>query len=165
MMAKKYDDIRDYLAATRFENLSGKGASEEEICICEGQLSLHFPPSYRIFLSEFGWGYFGSMELVAGLGVDIPKEWDRGANILHVVNDERQGPLRVPKEIIPFCQNGAGDWYALDFTHRESDEVPVVFISHEESVRGEFSASKCADSFADWVFARLAGSKLQINDP
>ena len=155
-MAKRYSEIRDFLATKKLDRLCGNGASEEQIAACESELKLRFPPSYRLFLREFGWGYFGSLELIAGLGSDIPPEWERGANLLHVVDDERQGPLRIPKEVIPFCQNGAGDWYALDCCGSEGEESPVVFIAHEEAATGKVATSKCADSFADWVFVRLS---------
>jgi len=157
-MPKQYSEIRDLLATKKLDGLCGKGASEGQISFCESELNLRLPPSYRLFLKEFGWGYFGALELIAGLGSDIPQEWERGANLLHVVNDERQGPLRIPKEVIPFCQNGAGDWYALDCCRGDGEESPVIFIAHEEAAIGKVSTNKCADSFADWVFVRLSDS-------
>lgn len=154
-MAKGYGEIRNLLATQQHAGLCGEGASEEEILACEAGLSLRFPPSYRSFLNEFGWGYFGSLELIAGLGSDIPEEWGKGANLFQVVSDERKGPLNFPPGIVPFCQNGAGDWYALDCRRDNDIESPVVFVSHEQAVSRGFSAAQCADSFADWIFARL----------
>jgi hypothetical protein len=154
-VTKQYAEIQCLLAANKLEGLAGKGASEDQVRACERDLNLRFPLSYRLFLREFGWGYFGSLELIAGLGSDIPKEWERGANVLHIVTDERQGPLHIKQGVIPFCQNGAGDWYALDDSKGDG-EWPVVFIAHEESVLGDVSANKCADSFADWIFAKLS---------
>lgn len=155
-MTKRYNEIRELLATKKVDGLYGNGASEEQITVCERELHLRFPSSYRLFLKEFGWGYFGSLELIAGLGSDIPKEWERGADLRHVVNDEQHGPLCIPKDVIPFCQNGAGDWYALDCRHGDGEESPVVFVAHENVATGGFSANICADSFADWIFARLS---------
>jgi hypothetical protein len=155
-MTRKYSEIRDLLAKQKLDGLFGQGASEDQISDCESNLNVRLPPSYRQFLKEYGWGYFGSLELIAGLGVDIPEEWDRGANLLQVVNDERRGPLGMPEKVIPFCQNGAGDWYALDCSRSDNDESPVVFVSHEQAPNGACSANKCANSFADWIFAKLS---------
>lgn len=157
-MPKQYRDIRDLLAKQKQDGLFGRGATEEQISDCENKLNVRLPLSYRQFLKDYGWGYFGSLELIAGLGDDIPQEWSRGANVLHIVNDERRGPLSIPERAIPFCQNGAGDWYALDCSHSDRDESPVVFVAHERVGTGEFSAEKCADSFADWIFRMLSDS-------
>jgi len=155
-MAKQYADIHDMLFAAKLDGLYGTGVSEEEIRFCETELDVRFPDSFRAFLVEYGWGYFGNLELIAGLGSDIPAEWQNGANLLHVVTDERNGHLRFPNYVIPFSQNGAGDWYALDCYQKDSEEVPVIFLSHEQSASGVIAREKCADSFADWVFANLS---------
>jgi hypothetical protein len=156
-MSKTYREIRELLITMREDGLCGHGASEQQILECEKALSLKLPPSYRSFLAEFGWGYFGSLELLVGLGSDIPKEWEAGANLMRVVSDERRGPLAFPEDVIPFCQNGAGDWYALDCRDSEHVEAPVVFVSHEHGAANGFLARKCADSFAEWLFMRLLG--------
>ena len=158
-MTRQYNEIRGLLATQKLDGLFGNGASEEQITDCEMKLNLRIPRSYRSFLKEFGWGYFGSLELIVGLGSDIPTEWEPGANLMNVVNDERQGPLHIPKEIVPFCQNGTGDWYALDCCQGDGEESPVVFIAHEQAATDGFVASKCADSFADWIFERLSDSQ------
>lgn len=155
-MGKQYSDIRDLLSTMKLDGLCGTGACEEEIHFCESRLDVRFPVSFRAFLAEYGWGYFGSLELIAGLGSDIPTEWQNGANLLRVVADERNGPLRFPNEVIPFSQNGAGDWYALDCYQSDTEESPVIVVSHEQSVSGVIARDKCADSFADWVFAKLS---------
>ena len=154
-MTKQYQEIRNLLATKKLDGLFGSGASEDQIRVCESDLNLRFPPSYRSFLKEYGWGAFGSVE-ICGLGTDIPKEWERGVSLMYVVNDERQGPLSIPINVIPFCQNGAGDWYALDCRCGEAEESPVVFVAHEEAVTGSFSANKCSDSFAEWIIEKLS---------
>lgn len=155
-MANKYDEIRDLLAMNKLPEVSGKGVSQEEIALAEITLGVRLPDSYRMFLKEHGWGDFGLPGLIAGLGSDIPQEWRPGINLLQVVGDERIGPSRFPIEIIPFCPNGAGDWYALDCSQSDGHEVPVVFVAHEEVATGGFAAERCADSFADWISSRLS---------
>ncbi len=143
--------------------MCGGGAAEDLIRECEASLNIRFPASYRSFLEEFGWGYFGSLELIAGLGRDIPEEWQRGANIVHVVTDERSGPLQCPLDIIPFCQSGAGDWYALDCRSRIEDESPVVVMSHERAAGDGWLPVRCADSFAHWILVHLADDQQQAS--
>lgn len=155
-MYREFSEIRELLNTDKLDDLFGEGATEKEVADCEQQLGLRFPPSYRSFLREFGWGYFGSLELIAGLGPDIPPEWDRGANVLHVVIDERQGPLHIPKDVVSFCQNGAGDWYALDCSRINCEESPVVFIANEQVAAGKYVTTKCANSFGDWIFEKLS---------
>lgn len=154
-MAKHYEEIKELLQKYGLENMVGVGASYEEIEACEKSLGLRFPISYRKFLKEFGWGYFGHLGVIVGLGSDIPKEWVQGVNILNVVQKGREGGLRIPKNIIPFYENGASDWYALACNNSEFEESPVVFIPHEESRVNWGSINKCADSFADWVFNKI----------
>lgn len=157
-MIKNYDDIRGLLAEKKLPNLSGRGASDEEITAAERWMGIRFPASFRSFLSEHGWGYFGSLELISGLGADIPKEWEAGANIVRVVTDERSGPLHFPLHIIPISQNGAGDWYALDCSRYIEHECPVVFINHETLVDG-FKAEQKAQNFAEWIYSKLSEQK------
>lgn len=163
-MTKDFEQIRPLLQCSKLEGMSGNGASESLIHECEESLQVRFPKSYRLFLREFGWGYFGSLELIAGLGSDIPAEWERGANVLNVATDERRGPMSLPVDILPICQNGAGDWYALDCRSHPTDESPVVFISHEHSASSGFNPIRCADSFADWIFSNLMNNQQVEGD-
>lgn len=155
-MTTSFAQVRPLLRARKIDGMCGTGASEDLIRDCEKTLNIRFPDSYRCFLNDFGWGYFGSLELIAGLGTDIPPEWERGANVLNVVTDERRGRMRFPMDVIPICQNGAGDWYALDCRSRLDDECPVVFISHEQAASAGFQPIARAESFAEWIFLNLA---------
>ncbi len=157
-MPKQFDEIRELLIAERLEGLSGQGVSEGEMADAERQLGVVLPPSYTMFLKEHGWGYFGSLELICGLGSDIPTEWEAGANLLRVVADERQGPICFPHDTIPICQNGAGDWYAIDCSQNNEGESPVVFVAHEEVATMGFRAEPCKESFADWIHFKLSES-------
>ena len=156
-MSKSYEDIRDMLLATRTEGLAGNGVLDTEIEKAECELGVEFPRSYKLFLKEFGWGYFGSLEVICGLGSDIPDEWEAGVSLLRVVPDERKGQLRFPGSLIPFCQNGAGDWYALDCSVVSENESPVVFVPHETIATEGFLAELSSDSFADWIHSNLSG--------
>lgn len=156
---KQYEEIRDLLSANKLPGLSGQGVCQSEINDSQRELGVSFPFSYAMFLKEHGWGYFGHMELICGLGSDIPDEWKAGADLLRVVADERQGELRFPHDIIPICQNGAGDWYALDCSRSTEAEAPIVFVSHEEVASKGFCSELCASSFSDWIFSMLSENR------
>lgn len=155
-MSKSYEDVRESLLVNRVEALFGKGVLDADIVKAESELNVDFPHSYKAFLKEYGWGYFGSLEVICGLGSDIPDEWEAGVSLLRVVPDERKGQLRMPPSLIPFCQNGAGDWYALDCSVDTNNESPVVFVPHETVATGSFVTEQSADSFADWIHSKLS---------
>jgi hypothetical protein len=155
-MSKSYEDIRETLLGNKLDGLFGQGASDDEIATAEREFGVDLPQSYKMFLHEYGWGYFGSLEVICGLGSDIPAEWEAGASLLRVVPDERKGQLRFPNSLIPFCQNGAGDWYALDCSVVTDNESPVVFVPHETVAREGFLTEPSSDSFADWIHAKLS---------
>lgn len=158
-MTIRFVDIEDLLARNQCDGLSGKGASEEEISRCEQELEQRLPESYRQFLRRYGWGYFGDLGLIRGLGADIPVEWLPGTELTRVALDERNGPLCLPVNLVPFNENGAGDWYALDLRQLNGEEAAVVFVSHEHSTAGNVSGERVAESFAEWVHVGLSGSK------
>ncbi len=150
-MQKEYESIRELLLEKKLHDLSGHGVDKREIDIAERELGISFPRSYVMFLQEHGWGYFGHLEVICGLGDDIPEERRPGTDIRYVVRDERKGPLGFPNNIIPFYQNGAGDWYALDCSQSLDGEAPVIFVSHEKVSGQGFCSSNYATSFTDWI--------------
>lgn len=155
-MPKRYSDIKDLLANKAIQGLHGRGVSAKDIKNSEITLGVSFPESYRDFLCEYGWGYFGSLELIAGLGSDIPKEWEAGANVIKVATDERNGPSKFPYHIIPISPNGAGDWYAIDCSVHINNESPIVFVSHERVARDGFSSEQRSENFAEWMYLNLS---------
>lgn len=154
-MVPSYGDIRSLLSETKQIDLSGKGASDDEIQRAEGQLGMRFPVSYRMFLKEHGWGHFGSLGLIAGLGFDIPEGWEPGVDIVKVTIQEREEPLSLPDYMLPFHTNGAGDWYAMDCSRLKEGEAPVVFISHEKVALGEDAQEYVSGAFSSWISERL----------
>ena len=155
-MVKTYADVRELLTTKKFPELTGRGVSNEMIDEAEHLLGVRLPLSYRGFLLEYGWGYFGSLELIIGLGSDIPKEWEAGANIVKVTSDERNNSVSWPIYIIPICQNGAGDWYALDCSFINENESPVVFVGHERNATDGFNYDLYSKNFAEWIYLKLS---------
>jgi hypothetical protein len=156
-MPRSYEDVRGLLEASRIEGLIGQGASQELIDAAEVDLAVSIPSSYKAFLREYGWGYFGSLGVICGLGDDIPVEWSAGIDLRRVVSDERKGELRVPNHVVPFYSSGAGDWYAFDCSSLKSGEATVVFIPHEVIAQKGFYFDDLAVSFPEWIYASLNG--------
>jgi hypothetical protein len=150
--------VRSLLTETKQADLSGKGASDDEIQGAETQLGVRFPDSYRMFLKEHGWGHFGSLGLIAGLGSDIPAEWKPGVDIVQITTQEREGPLPLPDCLLPFYTNGAGDWYAMDCSRLKDGQAPIVFISHEKAALGEDAQEDVSGDFSGWLLERLRQS-------
>lgn len=157
-MTPSYGAVRLLLTETKQADLSGSGASENEIQRAEMQLGIPFPDSYRMFLKEHGWGYFGSLGLIAGLGSDIPAEWAPGVDIVKITMQERAGPLSLADSLLPFYTNGAGDWYAMDCSRLKDGQAPVVFISHEKAALGEDAQEEVSVDFSSWIIDRLQQS-------
>ena len=155
-MTKKYHEIKHLLLKTKHTELSGRGAPQSEIKHIEKTLGISLPHSYKMFLEEHGWGYFGHLEAICGLGDDIPIEWRPGINLQQVVSDERKGSLSFPDYIIPFSSNGAGDWFAFDCSQTINGEAPVIFVSHEEVAEQGFCSEHSTNSFADWIELNLS---------
>jgi hypothetical protein len=154
-MTPSYDDIRPVLAMTKQTELSGKGASDDAIQRAEAELGIRFPVSYKMFLKEHGWGHFGSLGLIVGLGSDIPAGWEPGIDVVKVTTQEREGPLSLPNHLLPFYTNGAGDWYAMDCSRLKDGEAPVVLISHEKVALGEDAQEDVSGAFSSWIAERL----------
>jgi hypothetical protein len=154
-MIPSYEAIRSLLSETKQGGLSGEGATNDEIQKAETRLGLRFPDSYRMFLKEYGWGYFGSLELIAGLGSDIPEGWEPGVDVVKVTTQEREGPLSLPDPMLPFYTNGAGDWYAMDCSRLKDGQAPIVLISHEKASLGEDAWEDVSGDFSGWIFERL----------
>jgi hypothetical protein len=154
-MTPAYGGIRSLLSETKQADLSGKGVSDDEIQGAETQLGVRFPESYRMFLKGHGWGHFGSLGLIVGLGSDIPEGWEPGVDIVKVTTQEREGPLSLPDSMLPFYTNGAGDWYAMDCSRLKDGQAPVVLISQEKAGLGEDTQEDVSADFSGWIAQRL----------
>lgn len=157
-MAKSYESVAELFALKKRDGLYGNGASDDDIARAEQALNLTFPPSYRNFLRDYGWGYFGHLEVICGLGADIPEEWSPGIDLLKIVPTERQGVLALSDHFLPFCQNGAGDWYALNCLNTSDAYGNVLFLSHEATAESGLQPETVAAGFSDWFYDQISGS-------
>ncbi|MEM4409766.1 MAG: SMI1/KNR4 family protein [Candidatus Caldarchaeum sp.] len=124
------------------ETKFGRGASEEQISEAEQLLGITFPPSYKKFLSEFGWADIDGEEIY-GLGDDVPSS-------LHLVRKtlaEREA-AGLPLYWIPIHQTWLGNLTCLDGSRSRRREYPVVLwrLCPEEEV------IELSDNFVEWMF-------------
>jgi cell wall assembly regulator SMI1 len=132
----------------------GSGATADEISAAEGALSVQLPPSYKAFLSKFGWAkLFG--DRVLGVGHDLPS----GNELIKTTLGERSvfRPY-IPHHLVPVMNDGAGNHYCLDTAQMGDGECPVVFWDHEHPDAEDQTPEFVAPSFAQWIITRIAES-------
>jgi hypothetical protein len=105
----------------------GTGASEDEIHTAETALDVRISGEYRRFLTEFGWGGFGDVEIY-GLGQGVPSFLNLVDNALSERN-EAMPPL--PNHLLPLRNDGGGNLYCLDTADEWRAEPPMVLWNHE----------------------------------
>jgi hypothetical protein len=92
----------------------------------EEVLGVRLPPSYRLFLQEYGCIGVLSEEIYGIVDEDL----QRGPvpNGIWLTLDERKAGL--DRRFVVLQSSGFGGWYALDTSRRDSDgECPVVLLA------------------------------------
>ena len=127
----------------------GVGASLMEIEQAQQQLGLKFPASYIAFLRKFGWGGVEDLEIF-GLGTDVPTH----LNLVKLTCSERKEMQpKLPLELLPIMNDGAGNLYCIDTVQIHNNECPVVFWEHECSYRQ--GTKVVSDNFVMWFSEKL----------
>lgn len=97
---------------------------EQLIDSAENRLGLHFPPSYRRFLLEYGAGSFGSSEVY---GV-IDANFDHSSvpnGVWYTLSERRESSL--PLAMFVIFNDGSGELFCLDCAATQAGgEAPVV---------------------------------------
>ncbi len=124
--------------------LMGRGATEQEIAAAERQLGVTFPPTFRSYLSEYGYLEFRSAEFY-GLGAGVPEHLDL---IRNATAERARFHPHIPVHLVPFMPNGCGDHYCIDLSARV-DDPPVVFWDHELDTAQR--PQRLADTFTSWL--------------
>lgn len=135
------------------QTIVGKGCTESQICRTENALGVQIIGSYREFLRDYGWAEF-YCENIFGLGDDIAI----GHDLVDTTNWERtEALLKLPKNLIPFNNDGMGNLYCINTEEIVNDE-PIVVIWDHELCQQQIPAF-CSSSFAEWLSETLT----QIN--
>ena len=124
----------------------------------EALLGVRFPDSYRALLLEFNGAYGGAefplldRERGGSIGVWLSLlPWDT-ESVWSTLS--AWGEHGLPHQLIPFGEDGGGNYVCLDYRH--SDVPPVVFWHHElEAEEGIFPV---AATFEDFLGILRAGA-------
>ncbi len=125
------------------------GVSDEWIERAEAALGLHFSPSFRHYLREYGGGSIGG-EVVNGLlGVEFEEAC--GPDIVYnTLLDRAQSGL--DKSLIVLVDNDGDEAFYLDAGHVEPGvESPVIRVLIEDPT----ARQQYAKSFADFLLKRV----------
>jgi hypothetical protein len=136
------------------KNKSGHGASDQDIADAATELDVHFPASYKAFLSTFGWVrvYF---DMLYGLGPGVPAPYELVKNVLC---ERYEAHPHIPKRLLPILNDGAGNHYCLDTANFRGNECPVVFWDHEHEDGVDQPPAPVSQSFDRWLIDRIADS-------
>lgn len=122
----------------------------------EQALSVHFPPTYRRFLVEFGAGGFGS-EQIYGVVHENFEESCAPDGIWWTLQDRKNWQL--PPSLIAIYDMGDGEVFYLDLATIEEGEAPVIvydaaYMPEEQS--REIIANDFGEFFFDLVQDQIA---------
>ncbi len=126
---------------------TGLGASEHEIAEAEKSLGVRFPPSYKAFLSRFGWLRVG-YDALYGVGPSVPPTYEL---VRSTFRERNTLEPNIPVNLVPFLNDGAGNHYCLDTANLRGDECPVVFWDHEHIDGSDQIPELVSPSFDQWL--------------
>jgi len=144
-----YESARSYI-----DRLGGdfEGTKSEYLVLAaEEALGLHFPPTYRQFLHEFGCGDVNGIEIY---GIIDNEFEDAGIPDAIWLTLELRRSVGLDLNYVAFSEQGDGSYYVLDTgTSDEEGENPVILVS----VDGEVMET-LFPSFGAWLLSELEES-------
>jgi SMI1-KNR4 cell-wall len=100
--------------------------SETALLAAEQNLRVHFPPSYRQFLGDFGAGTIGYYEIFGLSETEAPNEPPLWRNVVKETMRSRKSGT-IPVGFIVFTSDGQGCRFFLDTSRTDSGgECPVI---------------------------------------
>jgi hypothetical protein len=122
----------------------------------EKVLGIPFPPTYRCFLSEYGSGGKGALE-VYGLTRNSSVNFREGSvpnGVWLTLKERKEG--RLPSQFIIIGSTGDGFWYALDSSKINAEgEYPVVICGFGENNEG---SQKVNEDFGEFFLEQIQQS-------
>lgn len=70
----------------------------------------------------------------------------------------------IPKTVVPFSPDGAGNYYCLDLSRRQGETCPVVFYQLNFLYENLEDIETCHPSFAAWVSDVMIGWNQELPD-
>lgn len=152
-MKMSMNDLKDAfkLIEQRKENYDFEPLDSEEIInIAEDLLKTTFPPTYRLFLKNYGCGGVGSLEIYGIVrnnldAVGVP-------NVVWVILKHRK-QWELPESHIIISDTGDGYWYILDSSQANADgEYPVFIYGFGEDGK---SQEKVNEDFGEFLLEKI----------
>ncbi|MFZ5635878.1 MAG: SMI1/KNR4 family protein [Pseudomonadota bacterium] len=129
--------------------------SEEIIASAEAALGVHFPATYRAFLSKCGCGDFAGHEFYGIIGDDFYNSGVPDAVWITLKEREESG---LPNHLVVVYDQGDGAYYALDcFGSNVSGESPVVVWVPGASRKGD-RLEVVAEDFGGLLLEKIQSS-------
>lgn len=149
-LLKAFELIEDNIDRSDFEP---EFKSEELIEKAENAIGFKFPPTYRLFLKQYGCGDIAGLEIY-GLIKDDFENSSIPNGIWLTLNQRKKSGLQDCFLII--SSTGDGFWYALDSSQANAEqEYPVVICGLEEDGRG---SKKVNEDFGEFLLEKLQGT-------
>lgn len=127
--------------------------SESLITAAERKLGIRFPPTYRLFLSEFGAGSFGSEEIFGVIDEDFEASSVPDA-IWWTLQDRKNWQL--PDHLIAIYDVGNGEVFYLDLSAKVTVPVIVYDTAYApEDQSGEVIAADFGEFFLELVQSQI----------
>lgn len=129
MSSMDYDKAKLLIKNSKNHNtFDEKPASEELINKAENRLELLFPPTYKTFVLEYGYGSFGSLEIYGLIDDDFDNSGIPDVVWLHTQNKSDE---QYPSFLLQIADVGDGFYYYLDSSKPDANgEYPVVIWGH-----------------------------------
>lgn len=124
----------------------------------ENKYNFEFPRLYKTLLENKMLDYTSSHYLLdyKFFGADIePFSFEES---LRNYDDFPFWDKDQSKQIFPFAQTGAGDWYGFCFSMKSEISLPIVLMSHDSD-----NALFLADNLEDFIFYKMLMALLKID--
>lgn len=137
----------------------GAKVDKKNFDMVENILSIKFPPTYSLFLKEYGYGGIYDIEIY---GIINNKLDAVGAlNIVWLILNERK-EFGLPNTHIIISDTGDGFWYVLDSSQPNKDgEYPVFIYGFGEDGK---SQEKVNEDFGEFLLEQIKWSLSDEDD-
>lgn len=125
----------------------------------EAKYSIQLTNEFNFMLKKHNGFSLGGTE-VFGIGEEFK------AKSLDILYNNQHSNFQnfIPKNIIPFSPDGAGNHYCLDLTRSTSETCPIIFYQHDYEYKDINDIETCNTSFAEWIDEVMISWTLKDHD-
>lgn len=128
----------------------GKSWNAADVRLLEQAIGVKIPKQVRDFVRAAGSCIINHQEVFGQNGVSATAS---SRALVKLVRGVREQCQRLPRDVVPICDDGRGGYFALDIRKERNGDCPVVAIDHElnDALKGQLVLPQIAASFAVWV--------------